>query len=88
MSQEKVNRYKKDKANRQKIMKREKIIRRLEITIAAVVVVGLLIWFGTAVYQNSVAVAEDNADTVTTSLDVSAMDEYLTGLTTSSTSAD
>ena len=45
MSQEKVNRYKKDKANRQKIMKREKIIRRLEITIAAVVVVGLLIWF-------------------------------------------
>ncbi len=88
MSQEKVNRYKKDKANRQKIMKREKIIRRLEITIAAVVVVGLLIWFGTAVYQNSVAVAEDNADTVTTSLDVSAMDEYLTGLTTSSTSAE
>ena len=73
MSQEKVNRYKKDKANRQKIMKREKIIRRLEITIAAVVVVGLLIWFGTAVYQNSVAVAED---------------EYLTGLTTSSTSAE
>ena len=88
MSQEKVNRYKKDKANRQKIMKREKIIRRLEITRAAVVVVGLLIWFGTAVYQNSVAVAEDNADTVTTSLDVSAMDEYLTGLTTSSTSAE
>ncbi|HIS80652.1 MAG TPA: hypothetical protein IAB52_04210 [Candidatus Scatomonas merdavium] len=88
MSQEKVNRYKKDKANRQKIMKREKIIRRLEITIAAVVVVGLLIWFGTAVYQNSVAVAEDNADTVTTSLDVSAMDEYLTGLTTSSSSAE
>lgn len=88
MSQEKVNRYKKDKANRQKIMKREKIIRRLEITIAAVVVVGLLIWFGTAVYQNSVAVAEDNADTVTTSLDVSAMDEYLTGLTTSSASAE
>lgn len=88
MSQEKVNRYKKDKANRQKIMKREKIIRRLEITIAAAVVVGLLIWFGTAVYQNSVAVAEDNADTVTTSLDVSAMDEYLTGLTTSSTSAE
>ena len=88
MSQEKVHRYKKDKANRQKIMKREKIIRRLEITIAAVVVVGLLIWFGTAVYQNSVAVAEDNADTVTTSLDVSAMDEYLTGLTTSSSSAE
>ena len=88
MSQEIVNRYKKDKANRQKIMKREKIIRRLEITIAAVVVVGLLIWFGTAVYQNSVAVAEDNADTVTTSLDVSAMDEYLTGLTTSSASAE
>ena len=88
MSQEKVNRYKKDKANRQKIMKREKIIRRLEITIAAVVVVGLLIWFGTAVDQKSVAVAEDNADTVTTSLDVSAMDEYLTGLTTSSSSAE
>ena len=29
MSQEKVDQYKKNKANRQKIMRREKILRRL-----------------------------------------------------------
>ena len=34
MSQEKVDQYKKNKANRQKIMRREKILRRLEITVA------------------------------------------------------
>ena len=87
MSQEKVDRYKKDKANRQKIMKKEKIIRRLEIGIAAVVLIGLISWFGVAVYQNSVAVAEDNAPTVSTSLDVTAIDDYLTEINTASSSS-
>ena len=68
-------------------MKREKIVRRLEITIAAVVLVGLIVWFGTAVYQNSVAVAENNAETVTTSLDITAMDNYLTEISTASSSS-
>ena len=32
MSQEKVDRYKKEKANREKIMRRERWITRLEVT--------------------------------------------------------
>ena len=43
MSQKKVDKYKQDKANRQKIMKREKVLRRVEITVAAVVLAALLV---------------------------------------------
>ena len=39
MSQEKVDKYKKEKANRQKLMRREKWVRRLEYT-ATVLVLG------------------------------------------------
>ena len=38
MSQEKVDRYKKEKANREKIMRRERWITRLEVTAFIVVV--------------------------------------------------
>ena len=90
MSHEKVDQYKKDKANRQKIMRREKFLRRLEITVAAVVLVGLVGWFSVAVYQNSKAKAEENAPTVTTSMDLTAVDDYMNNLTTAaaSTSAE
>ena len=44
MSQEKVDRYKKEKANREKIMRRERWITRLEVT-AFVVVLATLIRF-------------------------------------------
>ena len=52
MSQEKVDQYKKNKANRQKIMRREKILRRLEITVAALVLVGLVSWFSAVSYTH------------------------------------
>ena len=77
MSQEKVDKYKKDKANRQKIMKKEKMLRRLEFTVAAVVLVGLVSWFSVAVYQNVKSNAQENAESVVTSLDLTAMDDYL-----------
>ena len=87
MSQKKVDKYKQDKANRQKTMKREKILRRVEIA-AVVVVLAALLWFCIAVYQNSKVKAIENSDTVTTSMDVSAVDTYLNGLTTTSSSAE
>ena len=40
MSQEKVDRYKKEKANREKIMRRERWITRLEVTAFVVVPAG------------------------------------------------
>lgn len=55
MSQEKVDRYKKEKANREKIMRRERWITRLEVTAFVVVLATLIGWFSVAVYQNSVA---------------------------------
>ena len=82
MSQKKVDKYKQDKANRQKIMKREKVLRRVEITVAAVVLAALRVWFCIAVYRNSQEKALENADTVTTSLDLTEVDSYLNGLTT------
>ena len=88
MSQKKVDTYKQDKANRQKTMKREKILRRVEIAAVVVVLAALLVWFCIAVYQNSKVKAIENSDTVTTSMDVSAVDTYLNGLTTTSSSAE
>lgn len=53
MSQAKVDQYKKDKANRQKIIKKQKRMHRLEmaaITLVCVLVVG---WIGYSVYDLS-----------------------------------
>lgn len=88
MSQKKVDKYKQDKANRQKIMKREKVLRRVEITVAAVVLAALLVWFCIAVYRNSQEKALENADTVTTSLDLTEVDSYINGLTTEASSSE
>ena len=43
MSQEKVDRYKKEKANREKIMRRERWITRLEVTAFVVVLATLVL---------------------------------------------
>ena len=88
MSQEKVDQYKQNKANRQKIMRREKILRRLEITVAALVLVGLVSWFSVAVYKNSKAQAQANAETVTTSLDVSAINDYMNEANSAATASE
>ena len=85
MSQKKVDKYKQDKANRQKIMRREKILRRVELTAVAVVLAALLVWFCMAVYQNSREKALENADAVTTSVDLTAVESYLDGLTAEAT---
>ena len=87
MSQKKVDKYKQEKANRQKTMKREKILHRLEFAVLGIVLAALLVWFCIAVYKNSQVKAIENSDAVTTSMDVSAVDDYLNGLTTTSSSA-
>ncbi|MDO5426039.1 MAG: hypothetical protein Q4F41_20245 [Eubacteriales bacterium] len=72
MSQEKVDRYKKEKANRAAIMKKEKQrIRAMKIggTILAIVIVG---WVGYSVYD---MVYEEPVNTY--SVDSTALDDYL-----------
>lgn len=78
MSQEKVDRYKEEKAHRQQIIRRKKIVTRLEISAIVIVLVGLVTWFSMAVYQNVKAEAEANAETVTTTLYLSDIEDYLT----------
>ena len=76
MSQEKVNRYKQEKANRKEIVKKEKRLRIVEITAAIVIAVAALGWFGYSVYQNAQPEKTVNVET-----DYTALDSYLNGLT-------
>ena len=88
MSQEKVDRYKKEKADREKIMRRERWITRLEVTAFVVVLAALIGWFSMAVYQNSVAEKKANRTTETTTMNVTDIQNYLTNTNTSSDSDD
>ena len=77
MSQEKVDRYKKEKANRKRLMRKQKvmgIIRKGILTLVALAVIG---WLGYSAYDmyesgKERVVAEVNYDPVT---------DYLNGLT-------
>ena len=46
MSQAKVDRYKEEKANRKKVMRKEKIANRLRKCAVAVVAAALVVWIG------------------------------------------
>ena len=87
MSQEKADRYKKEKANREKIMRRERWITRLEVTAFVVVLATLIGWFSVAVYQNSVAEKKANRTTETTTMNVTDIQNYLSETNTSSDSS-
>lgn len=76
MSQEKVDQYKKNKADRKKIMKREKRNRVMGITAAIVIFSAAVGWFGYAVYQNGKPEVTVNVET-----DYTAVDTYINGLT-------
>ena len=78
MTQEKVDRYKEYKANKQKIWKKEKRVRRLEYIAALVVAAALLGWFGFSVYQKVSDPGEQSAQVYT--MDTTAVDEYLQGI--------
>ena len=78
MSQEKVDRYKEYKANKQKIWKKEKRVRRLEYIAALVVAAALLGWFGFSVYQKVSDPGEQSAQVYT--MDTTAVDEDLQGI--------
>ena len=77
MSQEKVNRYKEEKANRKEILAKEKR-KRTQVKICAGVIALLLVcWVGYSVYD--VATRPDSS---AVELDVTALDEYLSSMNT------
>ena len=78
MSQAKVDRYKQEKANRKKIMAREKVKRvltRICLTAVRAVIVG---WAGITVYQ----IYEEKKPSKTIYTDVSAAADYMNSLST------
>ena len=81
MSQEKVDKYKKEKANREKLQKREKrtlFLEKLAIGAVAIVMVG---WIGYSAYGVLTREDPDEEKTVfTTDMDTTAITDYLSQL--------
>ena len=76
MSQEKVARYKEEKANRKEIMKKQKIAKITRNSITAVVLVAVLGWVG----YSAVAYYQDNKPREAVEVDYAALNEYTNGL--------
>lgn len=76
MSQEKVNRYKEEKANRKAIMKKQKRMKIFRNVVTVVVVVGVLSWVGYLGYSTYV----DSQPVKKAEVDYTSIAEYLTGL--------
>ena len=73
MSQEKVDRYKQEKANRKQTMRKQKamgIVRKLILAVVAIALVGWLGYSAFDIYESGKerVVAEVNYDAVTTSI--------------------
>lgn len=81
MSQAKVERYKEQKANRKKTMKKEKIAKILRNSIASVVVVAALGWVG----YSGVTYIIDNQPRTGVEVDYTAVSDYETALTATET---
>ena len=81
MSQKKVDRYKKEKNNREKLQKREKRILNLEKVVVTVICIAVVGWIGYSAYD-LVTREDPNAEqeVVTTEMDVTAISVYLNSL--------
>ncbi len=73
MSQAKVDKYKKQKANRKEIMKKEKMQRRVRSTIAGVVCLVLVSWVG----YSMVVSYQDSQPRDVVSVDYSQLETYM-----------
>lgn len=76
MSQEKVDRYKREKANRQKIIKKQKRMHRLEMAGLGLLAAAFVGWIGFSVYQKVDNYQTENPEQ--TVMDAGAIQEYLT----------
>lgn len=77
MSQEKVERYKKEKANRKQIMKKEKAKAMTARIAGALVCIALIGWIGYSGYTKW----EESRPAKTTEITTDALSEYINGLT-------
>ncbi len=84
MSQKKVDEYKREKANRDKSIKREKKILLLEKIAGVVVCLLAVVWIGYSAYGKMTENQE--TQTTQTEMDVSAINDYTNELAESLTS--
>lgn len=86
MSQQKVDKYKKEKNNRDKLQKREKRTFHLEMFGVAVVCIAMVAWIGYSAYD---LITREDPDAeqqvVTTEMDVTALSDYLSSLSQTET---
>ena len=82
MSQAKVDRYKQEKKNRDKIIKKEK--RQLAVMKAgvSVVAIALVAWVGVSVYHGLQSEDTTTAEKPSYTVNTSSLDEFITGLNT------
>ncbi|MDO4602019.1 MAG: hypothetical protein Q4B37_07085 [Eubacteriales bacterium] len=78
MSQKKVDSYKKEKANREKLIKKEKRILMLEKLAGIAICAAVVCWIGFSIYDKT----QENKEAVVqeTEIDTAALDEYLSSL--------
>ena len=76
MSQEKVAKYKEQKANRKEIMKKEKQQKQIRIVVTSLIGAALIGWIG----YSAVNTIIDNQPRQTVEVDYTAVDEYLNGI--------
>jgi cytoskeletal protein RodZ len=76
MSQEKVNKYKEEKANRKETMKKEKRNKILLSVLGIAVAAALVFWIGHSVYRN----IQGNATVARTEINLDAIQNYLNTL--------
>ena len=80
MSQAKVDQHKKDKANRKKELRKEKIERTLVGIGAFAVAAAICVWIGFSIYQQTNGSDATDAGSSTVEVNTDAVDDYLDGL--------
>lgn len=76
MSQEKVAKYKEEKANRKSIMKKQKIAKIARNSVVTLVFVAVVGWIG----YSAVAYYQENKPREVVEVDYTALNEYVNGL--------
>ena len=76
MSQEKVDHYKQEKANRKQLMKKQRMMHVMRCTVMGVVALALVGWLGYSAY----GLYEQKQPRKTAEVDYTAVNEYLQSL--------
>lgn len=76
MSQQKVDQYKKEKANRKQTMRKERIKGVARVCVAAVVAVALVGWIGFSAYDSYTS----NQERPSAEVNYDAITDYMSGL--------